>query len=156
MGSGFYIGSTSDFNQSRVDVGRNADGRLEVFAVRNDGRLLHAYQISAGAGWSSFYDTGFSTSGKPAVGRNQDGRLELVATSSGRLYHQFQVAPNVGWSSWYAFPDNAWTARTDVPPAIASNHDGRLEIFIADITTACPVHLWQLAPNSGWSGFAKF
>ena len=40
------------------------------------------------------------------------------------------------------------------PGAIASNHDGRLETFRAD-TSGVVSNIWQLAPNSSWSGWGN-
>ena len=34
-------------------VGVNPDGRLEVFAVGQDGALQHIWQTAPGAGWNS-------------------------------------------------------------------------------------------------------
>ena len=34
-------------------VGRNADGRLEVFAVREGGALWHTWQTAPNNGWAS-------------------------------------------------------------------------------------------------------
>ena len=40
------------------------------------------------------------------------------------------------------------------PGAIASNHDGRLETFRTD-TSGVVSNIWQLAPNSAWSGWGN-
>jgi hypothetical protein len=38
-------------------------------------------------------------------------------------------------------------------PAAANNLDGRLEVFVRGADSAL-YHIWQVAPNSGWSGWA--
>src|SRR6266581_2318788 len=91
---------------SGYTVGKNADGRLEVFTVGSDGALWHIWQTTAGGNW---YNTWFS-SGKPSgmdlqpsptLVRNADGRLEVVAAGTdGALWHIWQTAPNGTWSSW--------------------------------------------------------
>jgi hypothetical protein len=90
---------------SGAAVGRNADGRLEVFAVAAGGMISHAWQTAPNGGWSGWANTGGPAAGftndSPAVATNADGRLEVYAVGSDRdLYHVWQTAPNGGWSSW--------------------------------------------------------
>ncbi|HEY5474409.1 MAG TPA: hypothetical protein VIK32_14625, partial [Candidatus Limnocylindrales bacterium] len=39
-------------------------------------------------------------------------------------------------------------------PAVAINKDGRLEVFVRG-TDSASWHVWQTAPNNGWSGWAS-
>src|SRR5262245_62051274 len=69
-------------------VGKNADGRLEIFALGDDNALWQKWQVAPNSGW---VDT-WKSLGKPessgffteqfTVGRNQDGRQELFAVAS--------------------------------------------------------------------------
>ena len=59
-------------------VGRNADGRREVFALGNDGVLYHKFETSVGGGWSAWYSLGgWQMQGPIGVATNADGRLEV-------------------------------------------------------------------------------
>jgi hypothetical protein len=41
-----------------IEVGQNADGRLEVFACGGNGGLWHIWQTTPGGGWSSWASLG--------------------------------------------------------------------------------------------------
>lgn len=68
-------------------VGRNADGRQEIFAVGDDHAPWQKWQVAPNNGWSEW-----KTLGTPArdtfltdqftVGSNQDGRQEVFAVGS--------------------------------------------------------------------------
>lgn len=75
--------------------------------------------------------------------RNADGRLEVFRVDpQSDVQHIYQVAPNSGWNPWMPLPvERRTTSGIDV----ASNLDGRLEIFRSGW------HIFQMAPNSGWS-----
>jgi len=83
-------------------IGRNQDGRLEAFAIANDGSLQHAYRNLDGT-WSGFGPLSpagsFPDGSIATVASNADGRLEVFAIGgNGQLYHAYQTAPNGGWS----------------------------------------------------------
>jgi hypothetical protein len=78
-------------------VGMNAAvppaGRLEVFAVTDDGRWWHLWQVTPNSGWSD-WDASWrirpgTGHGNLAVGSNADGRLEVFG-SDGELVHEWQ------------------------------------------------------------------
>ena len=53
--SGWYsLGGWID----RLDVAKNADGRLEIFARGGDGALWHKWQTAPNNGWSGWYSLG--------------------------------------------------------------------------------------------------
>ncbi|GLW11550.1 hypothetical protein Misp01_66780 [Microtetraspora sp. NBRC 13810] len=131
-------------------VGRNADGRLEVFANSTDGTLRHIWQTSPNGGWSGWGTVG-EGAGFPIVGRNADGRLEIVAVEGRAVVHNYQT--NGRWSGW----SNVGSVLAAMNrPAIASNPDGRLEIFQQHIVDGRSEihHIYQVAPNSGWSNWS--
>jgi choline dehydrogenase-like flavoprotein len=106
-------------------VAQNADGRLEVFAGRPDGRLGHVWQLDPGGrrGWSGWEDLGPLTSGTPTVVQNADGRLEVFAgRPDGRLGHVWQLDPGGrrGWSDWEDLGPAAVGSRVAVCPARSS------------------------------------
>jgi hypothetical protein len=139
-------------------VGRNADGRLEIFAVGDDQALWQKWQVAPNDGWSEWKTLGTPASDTSltdqfAVGRNQDGRQEVFAVGSdGSVWQIWQTAPNDGWSNW---------ARLGKPPAgirrsdritAGTNLDGRQELFLMGEDDAL-WHIWQAFPNAGWSGW---
>lgn len=98
-----------------------------------------------------------------AVGRNLDGRQEVIATgethSPGRnvLCHIWQVASNGAWSSWGDLGTGIETTGHDRHQrvlAVVPNADGRLEVFA--IGGGKLRHVWQTAPNNGWSELDNF
>jgi hypothetical protein len=75
-------------------VGRNADGRQEIFAVADFGTLFHKWQVAPNGGWSNWASldrppTGIRQSDHLTIGTNQDGRLEVfvVGEDGRRLTH---------------------------------------------------------------------
>src|ERR1700732_1952053 len=94
--------------------------------------------------------------GAPAVGRNADGRLEVFAegpgTSGPELAHVWQdPASATGWSGWGSL--GAPAAPFLWSPGVGSNVDGRLEAFarVGLMSSGGLWHIWQSAPNNGWS-----
>src|SRR5260370_6817731 len=83
-------------------LGQNQDGRLEVFAIGNDGfsgtDATHDWQTAAGiTQWSGFSSLGNPPPGtvSPQVAQNQDGRLEVfVVGLDGAVWHVWQTSPN--------------------------------------------------------------
>ncbi len=135
--------------------GRNADGRLEVFALGANA-LWHNWQDNAAPGgwfgWESLgTPPGVASLNTPTVGENEDGRLEVFAFGvNDAVWHIWQDAasPN-GWSSW-----DSLGGEPGGPAAISRNGDGRLEIFAESRLPAGPQqlwHRWQTSPNNGWS-----
>ncbi len=144
---------------SGYTVGKNADGRLEVFTVGSDGALWHIWQTTAGGNW---YNTWFS-SGKlstsaeiyigPAVIQNADGRLEVFTVGSdGALWHIWQNSPNGTWNTWTSFGTIPNVQFTTAGPAVGKNKDGRLEVLIAGNDGAL-WHTWQVTPGKNWNNW---
>ncbi|MEZ5134383.1 MAG: FxLYD domain-containing protein [Acidimicrobiales bacterium] len=109
-------------------LGRNKDGRLEVFVVASTGRLWHRWQLVPNGGWSAWQDLGGSLApdATPALGTSPDGRQEVfIRSSTGSLHHIFQTVPNGGWSAW----GDRGGATTSKHLAVGTNADGRLEVF---------------------------
>ncbi len=131
---------------------RNADGRLEVFALGTDRSVWHIWQTAPNNGWSGWDGLGGSFTTPPVVGINADGRLEVfVRGDDGALYHNWQMIPNNGWHifGWQRL-GGVLTSRI----AVASNADGRLEVFARHADNAL-WHIWQTSPNGGWSNWSS-
>ncbi|MEV4758773.1 PIG-L family deacetylase [Micromonospora sp. NPDC049559] len=118
-------------------VGRNADGRLQVFTV-NQGKVLTWWQL-VGGGWSQpqfLPSAGGRLAPTIAVGRDADGRLEVFARrlSDHRIMVIWQTAPNASWAgSWADLGNhNAGMSNADQMgcPVVARHADGRLVVFV--------------------------
>jgi subtilisin family serine protease len=126
-------------NNSGADY-RRADMLALANSIMNL-RLQPAWEMSA-AGQGA---------GKVAVGRNQDGRLEaFVVGPEGILYHSWQTQPNGGWSPWIQHKDSGMRIRAK-SVTIASNADGRLQIFAIGRDSNNIYTRWQTSQNGSWS-----
>jgi hypothetical protein len=134
-------------------VARNADGRLELFVVGGNGAVWHRWQTTPNGKWSSWKSMGSQAGGFAdlGVGRNADGRLEVFATlqNGTDLWHVWQTAPNGNWSSWKSMGSVA--TGTIAGPTLASDADGRLEVFLQTPDTGGLYQLSQSTPNGGWT-----
>jgi hypothetical protein len=135
---------------SGIAVGRNADGRLEVFVRGTDSAMWHNWQVAPNGTWSGWASEGGILTSEIAVGQNADGRLEAFVVGTDRaLWHNWQTAPNGTWSGW-ASEGGVLTSNI----AVGQNADGRLEVFVVGTDRAL-WHKWQTAPNGTWSGWAS-
>ncbi len=156
---------------SRLAVGKNEDGRLEVFAISSDGALWRTRQTQPNqASWSGWTSLGNPSGGITlytlAVGQNEDERLEVLAIgSNGALWHTYQTQPNqTSWSSWTSL-GNPTGGITLYTLAVGQNKDGRLEVFAGGgspgtgefgLTNVALWHKYQTQPNqSSWSGWVS-
>ena len=111
-----------------LEVARNGDGRLEVFA--SAGGVWHRWQRTSG-GWSAWFSLGTPPPGlnsriAPVVARNGDGRLEVFVNVFEGVWHRWQQTPGSDdWSAWAPLgrPDPGDLINTI---AVAPHADGRL------------------------------
>jgi hypothetical protein len=147
-------------NLINLEVSRNQDGRLELFACGTDGNLWHRWQTAPNNGWTSQWgslghpaavtiDTAYPGQ-TLAVGANHDGRLEAFVPAGGQLWHIWQTAPNGGWSEWALLaPPNPHFAVDRVK--VANNDDGRFNVFVQNSFDGSLWQIWQRAVNGAWS-----
>ncbi len=141
-------------NISRVGqlaVGRNADGRLELFKVDSTGELRHRWQKEAGGDWSAWASLGGSFLPGPTVVSNADGALEVFAVERGShaLKSARQVTNTLDWQAWTSL--GGWIR----PPAtVGQNLDGRLHVFAVEAEGNRVRHIWQTNHNGDWSDWA--
>jgi hypothetical protein len=145
-------------------VGRDAEGRLEVFFVGGDDprQLYFALQSESDKKLDLFHPLGhppgvyWSPNRSPAVAQNADGRLEVfIVGADNILYHRWQTEPksNSQWSEkWETLSDPSVS-----DPVLARNADGRLEVFVIRYEDKRLYHRWQIKANdsSQWSGWAS-
>jgi hypothetical protein len=140
-------------------VGTNADGRQELFVVGEDGALWQKWQTARNGGWSEWLGRGRPASevrltGQLTVGRNRDGRQELFGVGSdGEVWQTWQTVSNGGWSPWQKLGKPPAGLRRSDRISIGRNEDGRQELFAMGADDAL-WHIWQVAPNVGWSHWA--
>lgn len=133
--------------QSRPIVGKNADGRLQLFAVAPDGELVTA--ATHDGAWGGWHGLGGDFAGAPAVARMDDGRLMVVArTADGELRRKLQVAPNGAFGAWASIGDG-----TASRPELVADAGGTLHLFV-QADDGSLVHKRHL-DQGGWSAWAK-
>jgi hypothetical protein len=131
-------------------VARNADGRIEVFAVGSDTQLYHKWEYDSNGDWSSWVSLGGSWPGQPAIGMNTDGRLEIFIVgnqgqSGAALFHAWQTSPgsDLSWSNWTALAGD-WPAGT---PAVTRNLAGGLQVFMRGLDSNL-YSAWESNPGN--------
>jgi hypothetical protein len=167
--------STTDLTKS-VSLGRNGDGQLQIFvsgstADGSNGRLWHTSQFAPGTNsWSNWSAISLPPGGITVVPfnvwQNADGGLEVFASgfkadnSNAGIWHTWQPTPNGTWVDWDFLGEPPNTTGFS-GSALATNADGRLEIFAigstADGSNGRLWHCWQLAGGtSTWSTWSAF
>jgi hypothetical protein len=143
-GEGFLHGLT---------LTQNSDGRLEVFVCTQAHRAWHRWQKSEGSTapwreeWSPFDLPNGEVDGPVVLGRTVMGHLAAFAPAiqfgaEEEIWHRWQLAiPGGGWSRWTSLgrPPGGYEPGR---PVVASNADGRLEVFMVAGDGAV-WHRWQ-------------
>lgn len=141
-------------------VGRNADGRQEIFALGDDNVLWQKWQVVPNGRWSDWKNLGTPASDTALterfiVGSNRDGRQEVFAIGNdGNVWQIWQTAPNGDWSDWGKLGQPPVGIRPADRITAGRNEDGRQELFVMGGDNAL-WHIWQVAPNAGWSHWAS-
>lgn len=118
--------------QGNVSLARNADGRLEAFAIGGDGVVYHIWQQSPNgrdgwSGWASLRDPSLPAITNLTTVVASDGRLyAFLMRSDGAVSYRAQETPNGGWAA----PVHLFGHDLRWPCAVGLNPDGRLEIFV--------------------------
>jgi hypothetical protein len=164
---------------NRIGVGRNSDGRLEVFAtgavwptINPEEGIWHIWQQKPNKEtWSKWASMGKpkgvnTLTNLPAVvSRNIDGRLEIFVTRHS-LWHMYQSKPSIGpWIGWGKMGNPTNTSLNLIPVAVGQNSDGRLEVFAVDYFNGKDYskgslwHRYQPKPSRGpwtnWDSLGK-
>jgi glycosyl hydrolase family 43 len=139
-------------------LGRNADGRLEVFSLAPRGEALHHRAQRADGSWTDWAVFGGPAGAAPAVERAAGGRLEVFALGPGgaNVAHRRQAgAGSTDWEAW----DGGFAGPAGAPPVAGRNADGRIEVFLLAPGGATIEHRWQTRPDAGgteWSAWQTF
>jgi C1A family cysteine protease len=133
---------------TRPVMGRNQDGRLEVFVRGTDNALWHIWQVAPNGTWSGWSSLGGVITSDPEVVSNADGRLEVFARGTdGALWHIWQTAPNNGWSAWRSL-GGVITSN----PSANRNKDGRARSSRAERTARCGTSGRRAPSRAGRTG----
>lgn len=136
-------------------LGRNTNGRLEVFSPAPGGAGLHHRVQRPDGGWHDWEEFGGPAGAAPAVARDADGRLEVFALAPGGalIARRRQWSPGaLTWDPW----DAGFGGPAGAPPVVAANADGRLEVFALAPGGTAILHRWQQAPGGAWSAWNRF
>jgi ribosomal protein S27AE len=132
-------------------VGRNPDGRPEVFAlVRNPNRVIHLYHQwqTTWGGWSGWSNLAGDVASFTAT-NDADGRLRVVAIwNDGTLRTVAQGCPNCGWGSWSApIATGLWGV---FAPAAAVDTNGLLRIYVEKFGDIHSIYEVIQTSGGGW------
>ncbi len=134
-------------------VANNADGRLEVVGIGDDGNLWHAWQLAPNSGWSGagILLHGLRAGGGTTLATDADGRLEFFGLSAaGAMLNLWQRQPNGTWDG-PASMGGSWIGS----PAVRAGIGNRLTAlaFGAPNATTLSVNAQATAGGSfsGWS-----
>jgi hypothetical protein len=156
----WHITDPTNAEVQTLAVGRNPDGRLEVFCLATTNRpgVWHGFQQTPNGSWGPWSVMGGLGAERPnvalGVGQNADGRLEVfVSDSAGTVWHDWQTSPGSGtWSGWASLGTPAGVQIQSL--TILQDRSGRLSALGL---TANGV-LWQVqqaTPNgaAGWGSW---
>lgn len=160
--AGDYLGSTI-YSAKSIAVGRNADGRLEVFSVRPNDLISHLWQIELNGSWSNDAQLGSNVdrASSIAVGQNQDGRLELffvagdAVTGYMGIHHAWQITKNDGWSGT-SFLGTTAADNSRKAVSVARDAAGCLEVFSIGADDNEIHFASQVQPNGSWTTWGPF
>jgi hypothetical protein len=135
---------------SSVALGRNADGRLELFGTDSGNQVWHRAQVTPDT--DSWFDWALfgGLMRSIAVDADLDGRLEVFGVNSvGEVWHRWQITG--GWSAWTSLGNvNARSI------AVARDSSGRLVVFVTTVDGDI-MHFRQTVANAttwlSWSSF---
>jgi|GEM_PF-1446831 len=153
--------AASVYGSNSYTVGRNADGRMQLFAMDNSGRVLTAWQttvitsvVGAWSSWNPLGPSWLTTNGPIATYANQDGRMQVFTIGrDSQLYTACQTKVNGGWLGWNSM-GGTWGINYPTNVSVYKNKDGRLQVFLLGGDGAMWTK-WQTSINGGWSGWGS-
>ena len=92
----------SMWTRTRTEVGRNSDGRLEIFVINKNGALEHRWQEGPGSGnWTDWREMGQGMKFVNVINNRTDGKGKLyLFTSQDNVIKYKRQLPEGGWSDW--------------------------------------------------------
>ncbi|HEY2696899.1 MAG TPA: hypothetical protein VGJ45_15620 [Pseudonocardiaceae bacterium] len=150
-------------------VGNNADGRVEVFALRMDTwDTVTVYQTAVNGSptqwaWANLSNPnaggGDRTQvGQPCLAMNQDGRMQIFAKNGGGgISTTYQTAVNAGWTTNWTDLGNGPGVQDGLCALL--NPAGLIELFAYTINAngkGSILNLYQPQPNVGFNTAPSF
>ena len=135
----------------RPIIGKDSNGRLEIFAVNPQGELRHRWQKQTAGDWSSWSTIGTNLAPGFVVISGLDGRMTVFAVqvSDHAVVYAQQISTNsLDWSSWTSL-GGAVTA----PLAAKLNSRGGFDLFATGLKDHHLHHIWESESGSPWSGW---
>ncbi len=133
-------------------VGKNANGRLELFKVDADGQLRHRWHKVSNGDWSAWSSLGGSFYPGLCVLTNATAQLELFAVNRAthELWHtQQHPADSSEWSAWASLGGSLRG-----PVAVGQNTEGLLHAFALAAEGGVVKHRWQTNAPAGWAAWS--
>lgn len=140
-------------------AGRNADGRPQIFVVRNG--VVHTYGQTLLGAWDgphALAGAGGALAPAISVGKQADGRLAIFARrmTDHHIVTMSQTAANGAWTgSWTDLgnPHTDWEIQEQIGlPVVASNANGRMQMFVKNGNGGVSSRV-QTAANGGWGAW---
>jgi hypothetical protein len=121
-------------------VGRNADGRLQLFIIGIFGILATSAQTAPNGAFGPWSAVAVPYKATPRVVRDNTGRLSVITVSGPTSAPTFfrQVTPGGAFA-----PGVSLGGATNDPVELAINSDGRLEAFMIGLDRGV-YHAWNL------------
>jgi ribosomal protein S27AE len=160
QGNGAWIGWVPLGSPVSVfTVTNEADGRLRVLAVFDDGTLHTVAQNCPNCGWGGWSGDlagGIGLLSRVTAGIDTAGRLQafVIGGDKRSVYQVGETAANGA----FAAPVKQWTLPIDIgylqlPATVAHNADGRPEVFLP-LSDGRTWHAWQWRDGT-WSGWSN-
>ncbi|HEX8630284.1 MAG TPA: hypothetical protein VF755_19165, partial [Catenuloplanes sp.] len=141
-------------------AGRNADGRLAAFIVRDGEAFAHTEQVDGS--WTGPVSLGRPGQGLyPAVSvsYHADGRMALFARGlDGKIMAASQTVANGGWSAWadLGSPNLGLSNASQVgTPAVAIGANGRMQVFVKNGAGGLSSRAQTAASGSTWGAWTN-
>ncbi|MET8865537.1 PIG-L family deacetylase [Nonomuraea sp. NPDC004580] len=139
---------------------RDSSGLPHVFVVRSG--LVYAYAQDALGQWTgpvALADAGGPLAQGISVGHNADGRMQIFARrmSDDRVVSLRQTTPGGGWATTWVNHGNPGTGDPIHmgTPVVASNHNGRLQIFVRNGAGGVSTRAQTAANGTTWSSWSN-
>ena len=131
-------------------VGKNIDGRLEVFQVDGSGELRHRWEAKSAREWSSWASLGGNFNPSVTVIADARGRLMVFAVDRATQLVEFNQQKDTnftGWSKWQKLSGPAM--QSEVTAGLDAS--GRVELFAVDGATHALKRIRQADGREGWT-----
>jgi hypothetical protein len=150
-------GTTRFETGSDIVIGKNLDGRFQIFTSYNGGMMSACQEYVGDPNWSAFYTMFTGVSNEIAVGYNSDGRMELFYKNDNGairnpLMNAWQTTPNGQWSA----PQQLGTILVggDITVSKLENSDKSIVFLVRESMSNRLTYGYQVPGPAFWYTFA--